>query len=351
MVTRNLSYKCVDAWKGKITNEATRLYWIGNYYDMDVYDESELSAETVDILVKKCANIFKEMNLKDKPLILYLPNVLQLPIATLASLRIGLTVLPISAMDENVGYLRGIIKESSADTVITVDGFWYGTRLIRSKELLDEAVMDVPIKRILVIRHVSPDEKMPPPQVHLIGRRPYYLYKVAMKENRDFWWSGFFPKASSDCEAEILGTEYNPLLLPHKDALLPISMEELQAKIKHVENFAQQEDINLIISTRNVFYQILCFISILKKGATPLIYEGDIKHPDPSRISQLISTYKVTKLIITEADLSELLNYKEYITMWELKTLNEIMILGNEELSEDAGITFGVACKNINLAL
>lgn len=34
------------------------------------------------------------------------------------------------------------------------------------------------IQRVLVIRHVSPDDGIPPPQVNLIGRRPYYMYKV-----------------------------------------------------------------------------------------------------------------------------------------------------------------------------
>ncbi|VDK84210.1 unnamed protein product [Onchocerca ochengi] len=95
MAIKNLSYECIDAWKNKIQKETTRIYWIGNYYDNDVYDDTELSAETVDILVNKCANVFKEFQLKDRPVVLYLPNVLQLPIAVLAAFRIGLSVLPI----------------------------------------------------------------------------------------------------------------------------------------------------------------------------------------------------------------------------------------------------------------
>lgn len=67
----------------------------GNYYDNEVYDDAELSAETVDILVNKCADVFKGFQLRDTPIVLYMPNVLQLPITVLAALRIGLSVLPI----------------------------------------------------------------------------------------------------------------------------------------------------------------------------------------------------------------------------------------------------------------
>lgn len=143
MATKNLSYECIDAWKSKIEKEATRIYWIGNYYDSEVYDDTELSAETVDILVKKCADVFGRFQLKDKPIVLYLPNVLQLPIAVLAALRIGLTVLPINATNENIECLRDIVKSSGADTVVTIDGFWMGTRLVRTKELLDAAITDI----------------------------------------------------------------------------------------------------------------------------------------------------------------------------------------------------------------
>ncbi|VIO92447.1 Uncharacterized protein BM_BM7424 [Brugia malayi] len=300
MATKNLSYECIDAWKSKIEKEATRIYWIGNYYDSEVYDDTELSAETVDILVKKCADVFGRFQLKDKPIVLYLPNVLQLPIAVLAALRIGLTVLPINATNENIECLRDIVKSSGADTVVTIDGFWMGTRLVRTKELLDAAITDIAIQRVLVIRHVSPDEGIPPPQVNLISRRPYYMYKVAMKQKRDWWWSGFFPKASNSCEPKAISNESITLLLPTINAsavlLLPISLERLQTEITHIQLALHSGEHSLIISTRNIFHQIICTLAALRVGAIPLIYESDIKHPDPSRTSQIIYTYKVSSL-------------------------------------------------------
>ncbi|CAG9537556.1 unnamed protein product [Cercopithifilaria johnstoni] len=352
MAVKNLSYDCVDAWKNKTQKDAVRIYWIGNYYDNEVYDETELTAETVDILVNKCANIFKGLRLEDKPIVLYLPNVLQLPIAILAALRIGLTVLPITATNEDVDCLHDIVKSSGADTVVTVDGFWMGTRLIRTKELLDAAITDIAIQRVIVIRHVSPDEGIPPPQVNLIGRRPYYMYKVAMKQTRDLWWSGFFQKVSSSCKPDAISSESITLLLPTRSAsftvpLLPISLKMLQMEISHVQTAIHPDEPSLIISTTNIFHQITCILAVLKAGAVPLIYESDIKYPDPSRTSQIIYTYKVAKLLIAEEDLNLLLENKQYITFWDLKTLREILVLGSNKLCEQANKIFGVLCKNI----
>ncbi|KAL4003854.1 AMP-binding enzyme family protein [Acanthocheilonema viteae] len=352
MAVKNLSYECVDAWKSKIQKETVRISWIGNYYDDEVYDDTELSAETVDILVNKCANVFKEFQLKDKPIILYLPNVLQLPITILAALRIGLTFLPITATNESIDCLRDIVKNSGADTVVTIDGFWMGTRLIRTKELLDAAIIDIAIQRVIVIRHVSPDEGIPPPQMNLTGRRPCYMYKVVMKQKRDSWWSGFFQKASSFCKPEAVPNDSTTLLMPTRSAsstvlLLPISLEILQMEISRVQTAIHPDEPNLIISTKNIFHQITCILAALKVGAMPLIYESDIMHPDPSRISQIIYTYKVAKLLIAEEDMNLLMEYKQYITLWDLKTLKEILILGSHKLCEQAKKIFGVLCKNI----
>ncbi|VDK32829.1 unnamed protein product [Gongylonema pulchrum] len=160
------------------------LFRIGNYYDMDVYDDTELSAETVDILVSKCANVLRILQPSDsqKPIVLFLPNVMQLPIAVLAALRIGRIFLLINASITREE-LCDILKSANAETIITVDGFWMGTNLIRTKEYLDEAMriaaLTEVIRNVLVIRHVTPNEGVPPPRVHLVARRPYYLYKVS----------------------------------------------------------------------------------------------------------------------------------------------------------------------------
>ncbi|VDP21299.1 unnamed protein product [Onchocerca flexuosa] len=148
-----------------------------------------------------------------------------------------------------------------------------GTRLIRTKELLDAAIA---IQRVLVIRHVSPDEGIPPPRVHLTGRRPYYLYKIAMKQERDSWWSGFFPKSSISCKPEEIPTESISLLLPIRNAssapmLLSISLERFQAESNYVQEALHMNELSLIISTTNIFHQIICTLAALKAGAIPLI--------------------------------------------------------------------------------
>uniref|UniRef100_A0A915Q756 acetate--CoA ligase n=1 Tax=Setaria digitata TaxID=48799 RepID=A0A915Q756_9BILA len=332
MSIKNLSYECVDAWKDKVQKETSRLYWIGNYYDNEVYDDAELSAETIDILVNKCADVFQGFQLKDKPIVLYLPNLLQLPIAVLAAFRIGLTVLPISATNEDGNYLHDVLKISGANTVITVDGFWMGSKLIKNKEILDTAIINSAVRRVLVVRHVSPDERIPPPHVQLIARRPYYNYKVTMKENRDSWWSTFFPKASISCMPRTVPNNSTSLLLPIRNdsttRMLSISFEKLEAEISRVQVILHQNEPSLIISTANILHQIICTLAALKVGAIPSI---------------------VSKLLIAEEDLTILLDYKEYITFWNLKTLRQILILGSNNLCEKTEEIFGVSCESTEL--
>lgn len=48
-----------------------------------------------------------------------------------------------SGTNEDVDHLRDLVRSSGADTVVTVDAFWMGTRLIRTKEVLDAAISDI----------------------------------------------------------------------------------------------------------------------------------------------------------------------------------------------------------------
>lgn len=61
----------------------------------------------------------------------------------LHSLTFNHVIFTKNATNENIECLRDIVKSSGADTVVTIDGFWMGTRLVRTKELLDAAITDI----------------------------------------------------------------------------------------------------------------------------------------------------------------------------------------------------------------
>lgn len=53
--------------------------------------------------------------------------------------------------------------------------------------------------------------------------------------------------------------------------LLPISLERLQTEITHIQLALHSGEHSLIISTRNIFHQIICTLAALRVGAIPLI--------------------------------------------------------------------------------
>lgn len=61
--------------------------------------------------------------------------------------------------------------------------------------------------------------------------------------------------------------------------------------------------------------------------------------------------FQVAKLLMAEEDLHLLMEYKQYVTFWDLKTLKEILVLGSNKLCEQAEEIFRVPCRNIDLTL
>lgn len=43
-------------------------------------------------------------------------------------------------MEESVDELSALLKQSSCEVIVSVDGFWSGKRLIRTKEIIDDAI-------------------------------------------------------------------------------------------------------------------------------------------------------------------------------------------------------------------
>ncbi|VDK18122.1 unnamed protein product [Anisakis simplex] len=197
---RDLTYQCLERWTERLDKDEYRLFWEGNYYDSDVHDYAELTNETLKVLVSKCINVLIKLDVKKHTKVaVYLPALIQLPVITLAAHRIGAKLLITSAIDEDAEQLGAVLKEFDPEIIITVDGFWCGSKLKQSKCIIDKALSfyQSRCRHVIVIRHVTPNEGVPPPQKHLTAKRPYYLYKISMEEGRDLWWSDLFVNVQS----------------------------------------------------------------------------------------------------------------------------------------------------------
>ncbi|VDN55190.1 unnamed protein product [Dracunculus medinensis] len=245
----------------------------------------------MSILVNKCSNVLKCAD--KRTVILYLPNVVQLPIAILASLRIG------NAVDDDAEMLAKIIIESDSVMIITIDGFWQGTVLYRTKYTVDEAVerSEKDISNILVIRHICPNKGIPEPQRNVLARRPYYPYKIFMKEGRDLHWSEEFMKANTDCIAQEITEDQIVFLQAIYDAgkvkLIKRTLQQLYDKMERLDMINLPPGLCFAVFDSDILLQMVAMINILARGHQLLIFEGIMTYPDYSRISQIINLYKV----------------------------------------------------------
>lgn len=65
----------------------------GNYYSASVEDSAELTMESIAVVANKFANVLKSHGTtKGSSVLLYAPNVVQLPVVLFACARIGATL-------------------------------------------------------------------------------------------------------------------------------------------------------------------------------------------------------------------------------------------------------------------
>ncbi|VDM39128.1 unnamed protein product, partial [Toxocara canis] len=326
----------------------------GNYNDGDVHDYAELTAETLSILVNKCVNVF-EMNgvRKGTRLALYLPALIQMPIAALAAFRIGSPFLPICAMNEDVDQLVALLQTSACEVIITVDGFWSGTHLVRTKYILDDTLarLDNSCRRVVLIRHVTPNEGVPPPQRHIVAKRPHYLYKVNMQEGRDLWWSELFAQVSAQRQATTVDQNAPAMLHPVWSekgvSLMSRSRDELRNEIEKWAQYIHPTGVCFVMCTQDACAAIVAMLAALCCSAQLLIFEGIASYPDCSRISQIINKYEVKTMIVSESDLLPVLQNEEYAHMWSTAALSKIIVIGTHAIAARASALFGVPSESI----
>ncbi|KAK6047440.1 hypothetical protein COOONC_15055 [Cooperia oncophora] len=132
----------------------------GNFWDDGVHDYADLSWDVVDVLTNKIANVFKDY----------------------------CETNPVTA---TTSQLTELINATCPRLIVTVDAFWQGHDLIEIKKQLDDAVNKAQvtsIKRILVIRHTSPNKGVPPPDEMYPGRRPTKKFRLILTTT--LTWSG-----------------------------------------------------------------------------------------------------------------------------------------------------------------
>ncbi len=181
----NVSYNCLDRHLSTPRRNKAALVWEGEQGEERVLTYWDLHRE-----VCRFANVLKGLGVtKGDRVTIYMPTIPELPIAMLACARIGAPHCVVFG-GFSAEALRDRIQDAEAKVVITADGGYRGSGVVRLKQAVDEAVRECSsVQSVVVVRYVG------------------QASGATMEEARDVWWHELMRDASPRCPAEEMDAE------------------------------------------------------------------------------------------------------------------------------------------------
>ncbi|MBV9403155.1 MAG: acetate--CoA ligase [Candidatus Eremiobacteraeota bacterium] len=259
---------------------------IAYYYEGEPGDRRTITYQQLLDDVCRFANGLRQLGIrKGDRVAIYMPMILELPVAMLACARIGAphSVIfggfsPDSIVDR--------VNDSQCVALITADQGWRRGNKVPLKHNCDVAMENTPsIKHCIVAKRVGD--------------------AVEMRAGRDLWWEDVINGQPADCTPETMnaedllyllytsGTTAKPKGIKHTTGgyLTEVSMtHKLVFDLKDSDVYWCAADIGWVTGHSYIVYGPLC------NGATSVIYEGTPDFPERDRLWSIVERYKVTIL-------------------------------------------------------
>lgn len=275
----NLAENCLDVHL-KTLGDKTAIIWEPNH-PADV--TRNITYRQLHHDVCKFANVLVQLGIQKGDVVcIYLPMIPELAIAMLACARIG-AIHSIVFGGFSAASLAGRIRDAACKLLITADGFLRGEKTVNLKEMADEALLETPfIKQVIVYRHAG--------------------LQINVKDGRDLFWQNLMQQANH---------QHNAVEMDAEDPLFILYTSGSTGKPKGVVHTTAGYMVYVGYSFRNVFqYEkndvYWCTADIgwitghsyvvygpLLNGATTVMFEGIPSYPDYSRWWQIIDKYQV----------------------------------------------------------
>ena len=275
----NLSYNCLDRHLDGPRADKIAFIWEGEPGDTRTLTYRELHRE-----VCRFANVLKSKGIgKGDRVCIYMPMILELPIAMLACARIGAAhSIVFGGFSANA--LVDRITDAQARAVITADGGWRRGKVVPLKEAVDEALERTPgVESVFVFNRTD--------------------HPVEMRAGRDWWWHELMADASDDCPAEPMdaedllyilytsGTTGKPKGIVHTTGGYMVGTyltSQYVFDLRDDDVYWCTADIGWVTGHSYIVYGPLAC------GATGVMYEGAPNHPAPDRFWDMVERHKVT---------------------------------------------------------
>ncbi|HEY91582.1 MAG TPA: acetate--CoA ligase [Dehalococcoidia bacterium] len=310
----NVSYNCLDRQLKTWRKNKAALIWEGDIGDSKTLTYQELYNE-----VCKFANVLKKLGVKKGDRVtIYLPMIVELPIAMLACARIG-AIHSVVFGGFSAEALRDRIVDCKSTFIICADGYYRSGKVIRSKDNADKALTECPdVQTLMVVKRAD------------IG--------VEMKEGRDRWWHDEMSAEdiTPHCEPEVMDSE-DPLFILYTSGSTgkPKGVLHTQAgyllytyqtfkwifDVKEEDTYWCTADIGWVTGHSYIVYGPLAF------GATSLMFEGVPTYPHPDRFWDIVEKYRVNIFYTAPTALRALM--REGNQWPEKHDLSSLRILGS----------------------
>lgn len=309
----NIAHNALDRHAASWRKNKLAYIWEGEDGEQRTWSYFKLWKE-----VNRFANVLKSMGVKRGDTVtIYMGRVVELPIAMLATAKIGaIHSVVYGGFSEQA--LADRITDAQSKIVITCDGAWLRGKTVNLKDITDEAVAKAPVvQRVIVYKRTGQD--------------------VYMQPGRDYWWHDLMalPIASPICETEIMDSE-DPLFILYTSGttgkpkgLLHTSggyQVHIASTLRHTFDLREEDrywcaaDPGWITGHSYIVYAPLIL------GATSFIYEGAPAYPFPDRWWAQIEKYNITILYTAPTAIRSLMRFGEAWT--ERHNLDSLRLLG-----------------------
>jgi acetyl-CoA synthetase len=309
----NASVNCLDRHIDSDAKNKVAIIWEGENGETNSFTYYQLYRS-----VNKLASALKNLGVKKGDRIaIYLPMIPQLPIAMLASSRIG-AIHTVVFSGFSAQALADRANDSKSKIIITADGGYRRGKLVQLKRLVDDAISSIPsVEHVIVVKRASNDIQMGP---------------------KDSWWHDLIENSPSYCEPEVLDSTH-PLYILYTSGTTGKPKGVLHgtggyltyvyATAKWVFDFRKEDiffctaDIGWVTGHSYIVY------APLMHGITEIMYEGTPDYPKPDRYWAIVEKQGATILYTTPTALRMYMKFGDTIpNSFDLSSLRLLGTVG-----------------------